>query len=112
MAIVIDRDQLIKTKTGFKFEGFNFNNTQVSFFIIEAKSGQGAKLHYHPYEEIFINLEGNATFTIGDEEFEVSAGQVVIAPANIPHKFINSGNTILKQIDIHPINAMVQVDLE
>ncbi len=58
-------------------------------------------MHYHPYEEVFITLEGKATFTIGDETVEKEAGQIVIAPANVPHKFVNTGKGILKQVDIH-----------
>ena len=103
---------LKRTSTGWKFEGFNFSDTNISFFIIEAEPGKGAKLHKHPYEEVFIHLEGKATFTIGDEIIEAEPGEIVIAPANVPHKFVNTGNTILKQIDIHPVSKMVQFDLE
>jgi mannose-6-phosphate isomerase-like protein (cupin superfamily) len=45
--------------------------------------------------------QGQATFTVGSETIEVQAGQIVIGPANIPHKFINSGTGILRQVDIH-----------
>ena len=112
MAVIIKKDELFRTKTGWKFEGMNFNNTNVSFFIIEAKEGEGARLHCHPYEEVFITLEGKATFTIGDEVIEKEAGQIVIAPANIPHKFVNTGKGILKQVDIHPVSKIIQHNLE
>ena len=112
MAIIINKDELQRTGTGWKFEGINFNDANISFFIIEALPGKGAKLHQHPYEEIFINLEGTATFTIGDETIKVEAGQVVIAPANVPHKFVNSGESILRQVDIHPVTKMVQTNFE
>jgi mannose-6-phosphate isomerase-like protein (cupin superfamily) len=58
-------------------------------------------MHQHPYKEIFITLEGSATFTIGGNTLEVHAGQVIIASANVPHGFINSGEGRLKQVDIH-----------
>lgn len=112
MVQIVNKDELIRTGTGWKFEGDNFNQTNVSFFIIEASPGKGAKLHYHPYEETFINLEGKATFTIGDETIEVEQGKIIVAPANVPHKFVNSGNGILRQIDIHPVKKMIQFDLE
>ncbi len=112
MALVIKKDDLPGTNTGRKFEGFNFDNSQVSFFIIEAAPGKGAKLHKHPYEEVFINLEGEATFTIGDESIIVNTGEIVVAPPNVPHKFINSGEGILRQVDIHPASKMVQFNLE
>lgn len=112
MALIVNKDQLYKTSTGWKFEGYKFNEANASFFIIEAEPGKGAKLHVHPYEEIFIHLEGKATFTIGDEIIEAEEGEIIIAPANVPHKFINTGQGILRQIDIHPVTKMVQTDLE
>ena len=112
MALIISKDQLQRTGTGWKFEGSNFTGTDVSFFIIEAAPGKGAKLHQHPYEEIFINLEGKATFTVGNEKMEIEAGNVVIVPPNTPHKFVNTGDGILRQVDIHPVKQMIQTNLE
>lgn len=112
MATIINKDQLQRTGTGWKFEGVNFMGTDVSFFIIEAEPGKGAKLHQHPYEEVFINLEGKATFTVGNETIEIEAGNIVIVPPNTPHKFINSGDGILRQVDIHPVKQMIQTNLE
>jgi mannose-6-phosphate isomerase-like protein (cupin superfamily) len=65
-------------------------------------------LHTHPYEEVFVTLEGEATFTVGDETIEVSAGQIVVAPAGVPHKFVNSGTGPLRQVDIHPSGRIRQ----
>src|SRR5262245_58458775 len=112
MVKIIDRDQLQRTGTGWKFEGYNFSDSNVSFFIIEAAPGKGSKLHIHPYEEIFIHLEGRGIYTIGDEVIEVEEGKIIIAPANVPHKFVNSGEGVLRQLDIHPVAKMIQTDLE
>lgn len=112
MALIIKKDQLQRTGTGWKFEGFNFTDTNISFFIIEAEPGKGAKLHQHPYEEIFINLEGKGMFTIGNETMEIEAGKIVIVPANTPHKFVNTGEGVLRQVDIHPVKTMIQTNLE
>ena len=30
-----------------------------------------------------------------------SPGQILIAPANVPHKFVNTGDGPLRQLDIH-----------
>ena len=45
--------------------------------------------------------EGVATFTVGSATLEAHAGQVIIVPADIPHKFMNASDKQLKQIDIH-----------
>ena len=76
-----------------------------------ARPVAGAVLHTHPYEEVFVTLEGEATFTVGEETIEVSAGQIVVAPAGVPHKFVNSGSGSLRQVDIHPSGRIRQVNI-
>ena len=58
-------------------------------------------MHKHPYKEIFIIQEGVATFTVGSTTLEAKAGQIIIVPADVPHKFMNLSDQPLKQIDIH-----------
>jgi mannose-6-phosphate isomerase-like protein (cupin superfamily) len=101
MTQIIAKEALVVDGFGREFEGYRYDSTNVSFIIVEAKPGEGPKLHSHPYEEVFIVQEGQATFTVGSDTIEVRAGQIVIGPANIPHKFINSGTGILRQVDIH-----------
>jgi mannose-6-phosphate isomerase-like protein (cupin superfamily) len=64
-------------------------------------SGGKVRLHKHPYKEIFIIQEGLAIFTVDSAILEARAGQVIIVPAEIPHKFMNASGTQLQQIDIH-----------
>lgn len=46
-------------------------------------------------------LEGQATFRLGDEERVLQAGEVAVAPPGVPHRFVNSGDGRLLQVDIH-----------
>ena len=73
----------------------------VCVIFVDAPPGRGPSLHKHPYEEVFIVQEGEATFVAGDEERHARAGDVVIVPADTPHAFKNSGDGPLRQIDIH-----------
>jgi mannose-6-phosphate isomerase-like protein (cupin superfamily) len=73
----------------------------VSIILVDARPGRGPALHQHAYEEVFIVEEGRATFTAGDEEREVSAGDIVVVPPNTPHRFVNSGDGPLRQVAIH-----------
>ena len=79
-----------------------------SAYVVVAKPGQGPPLHKHPYVEVAFTIEGNATITVGDETREVKAGAVVVIPANTPHRFVNSGETTLRQIDIHASPRFIQ----
>ena len=92
-----------------RFEGLDYGGVDVSFSWWSARP---AVRHTHPYEKVFVTLEGEATFTVGEDTREVSAGhQIVVAPANVPHKFVNSGNGPLRQVDIHPSGRIEQVDM-
>ena len=56
--------------------------------------------------------EGNVTFTAGDEKIEARGGQVVVVPAGVPHKFVNSGTGQPRRVDIHASERVVTVWLE
>jgi mannose-6-phosphate isomerase-like protein (cupin superfamily) len=68
-------------------------------------------LHTDPYEEIFVMLEGDATYTVGDATIEARAVQILVAPAGVPYKFVNSGTGQLRQVDIHPSARVLQTDI-
>jgi quercetin dioxygenase-like cupin family protein len=77
------------------------HGVDVTVLVVDAEPGRGAALHRHPYAEIFIVQEGQATFTVAGVERVVGAGEVVIAGAGEPHAFVSSGSGNLRQIDIH-----------
>jgi mannose-6-phosphate isomerase-like protein (cupin superfamily) len=108
---VMAREELPHGGISHKFEGYRYGEVGVSFFLVESPPGGGAVLHTHPYEEIFLTLEGEATFTVGDATIEVGAGQIVVAPAGVPHKFVNSGEGPLRQVDIHPSERIRQENI-
>jgi mannose-6-phosphate isomerase-like protein (cupin superfamily) len=76
--------------------------------------GGTIRLHKHPYPcgEIFIIQEGLATFTVGSVTLEANTGQVIIVPADVPHRFMNVSDKQLKQIDIHVSKQFVTHWLE
>ena len=82
-----------------------------SAYIVTAKPGKGPPLHKHPYVEVAFTIEGCATITVGDDSREVKAGGIVVIPADKPHRFVNSGDTILRQIDVHASPTFIQTNL-
>jgi quercetin dioxygenase-like cupin family protein len=100
------------------FQGMSFEfvgekeGAPISAYIVNAKPGQGPSLHTHPYVEVIFMLEGCAKLTIGEETREVNAGAIAVVPANTPHRFVNSGETVLRQIDIHASPKFIQTNLE
>jgi mannose-6-phosphate isomerase-like protein (cupin superfamily) len=109
---VLDRQALPFDGTTYAFEGFHYPKTEVSFLWVDMPPGGRVRLHKHPYQEVFIVQEGSALFTVGSSEIRAQAGQIILAPADIPHKFVNIGDTILKQIDIHTSRQFITTWLE
>jgi mannose-6-phosphate isomerase-like protein (cupin superfamily) len=106
MTRIIDKTDLAHGETSYEFEGHQ-HEAGVSFIVVLAPPGSGPKLHKHPYEEVFVVQEGSATFTAGEEVIEARGGQVVVVPAGVPHKFVNSGAGRLRQINIHASERFV-----
>jgi quercetin dioxygenase-like cupin family protein len=99
--IIVDRDDLPTSGSTSELEGYLYGDVEVSLILVEMQPGEEVRLHKHPYREIFIIEVGKATYTVGASTLEAQAGQIIIAPADTPHKFVNNGDGILRQVDIH-----------
>lgn len=106
----INLEQLPFAGMSHEFVG-ETHGAPISAYIVHAKPGQGPPLHTHPYVEVAFTLEGCATITVGDEQRDVKAGGIVVIPANTPHRFVNSGDVTLRQIDIHASPQFIQKNL-
>ena len=95
-----------------EFQGVQHGGARVSIILVDVPPGGGPKLHRHPYEEVFIVQEGRASYTVGTETLDAHAGQMVIVPAGTPHKFTNSGDCPLRQVDIHVSERFITEWLE
>lgn len=98
---LINKQDLPRDGDTFELEGYRYGGANVCIILIEMPPGDGPRLHSHPYEEVFIVQEGQATYTVGAETLEIKAGQIVVVSAGMPHKFVNSGSGPLRQVDIH-----------
>lgn len=73
--------------------------------------GEGPRLHVHPYDEVFIVVAGNARFFVGDTVIDATAGDIVLGPAGVPHRFENLGPGRLQTIDVHHSPKWLQADI-
>jgi len=55
----------------------------VSLFAFDA--GQELSEHSAPFDALVQVIEGAATITLAAQAFKVSAGELILMPANIPH---------------------------
>lgn len=111
MAEVVNWSELPLDGGSREFEGY-LHGSDVSLILVEALPGRGPRLHKHPYEEIFVVQEGRATFTVGEDTVVATGGRILVAPAGVPHKFVNSGDGLLRQVDIHANDRFITEWLE
>ncbi|HWS51346.1 MAG TPA: cupin domain-containing protein [Microbacterium sp.] len=97
---------------GGDFEGFA-HGSEVSFFLerIE-REGAGPRLHRHPYSETFVIRTGAARFTVADEQVIATAGQILVVPALVAHRFAVVGSDVYEAIHIHASERFITEWLE
>ena len=61
--------------------------------------GTGLPLHSHNVEESVLVLEGEAVAEIGDQRFDLVAGDATWVPAGVPHRFVNRGEGTMRIFD-------------
>jgi quercetin dioxygenase-like cupin family protein len=108
---VIQNDDLRNANNSLEFEGAEHGDVGVSFFLVDAAPGRGPSLHRHDYAEVFIMLDGHATFRGPQGEVDVGAGEVVVVPPGEPHGFTASGDGS-RQVNIHASPRFVTEWLE
>jgi mannose-6-phosphate isomerase-like protein (cupin superfamily) len=73
-----------------------------NFGIIEIAAGRVLEEHVHADEDdAFYILEGELTFTFGDEEAPAPPGTFVLVPPGVEHGFRNDGSAPVRMLNIH-----------
>ena len=98
--------------SSYNFVGADHADVGVSIYLIEAQPGRGAPLHIHEYDEIVIIQEGHSRLVVGNEIREVGPGDILVVKARTPHGFINIGEGMLKQVDVHLNPTFKQQNVE
>ncbi len=88
------------------FQGVE-HEANVSFFIVQFKSGHGPRKHRHPYEETFIILDGEIEAVIDGETHSIGSGKIVVIPAETWHEFRNCSEKTLLMVNLHPVPKMI-----
>ena len=84
-----------------ELEGTHYGGVPASLIFFDGPPGSGPRLHSHPYAELFVVQEGEATFVVGDDLVTATPGQILIAPAGVHHRFTNTGSGPFRSLDIH-----------
>ncbi|WP_051834011.1 cupin domain-containing protein [Streptomyces sp. NRRL S-646] len=79
----------------------------VSAFIVDVATDAGPPRHTHPYEEIFVIVEGTVRLEAGGETVDATPDDICVVPAGMPHKFANLGPGRARMVNIHAAKDIV-----
>ena len=100
--IVLDAPADLATETASQlFLGRDHGGVAVSFFLNHTAPGGGVRAHRHPYPEVFVVHDGEATFSVDGVDYPGRGGHVIVVPAGAAHGFRNTGAGTLEMTSIH-----------
>jgi mannose-6-phosphate isomerase-like protein (cupin superfamily) len=65
---------------------------------VDVKPGACQKLHQHEPEQVYVIVTGTGRMTVGDEEGDVTAGDLVFVPPKTIHGITNTGSDLLSYV--------------
>jgi mannose-6-phosphate isomerase-like protein (cupin superfamily) len=89
------------------FDGSQNGNLSSSAFIVDVAPGTGPKRHKHPYDEIFIIIEGTVRLEADGETVDATPDEICVVPAGVPHAFTNLGPGRARLVNIHAAAQVV-----
>jgi quercetin dioxygenase-like cupin family protein len=99
-------DPTMRVKANFPFYvGTGTKNTAVVYFELEP--GYRLGTHTDSAEEILLILQGTAEVSLGDEQGRLSAGEMAVVPAMVPHGLRNVGDDTVRVVGFFSSNVVV-----
>ncbi len=90
-------DPTMRVRANFPFSAAaGTKNTAVVYFELEPSHRLGT--HTDSAEEILLILEGEAEVSVGDEQGRLSAGEMAVVPAMVPHGLRNVGEETVRVV--------------
>jgi quercetin dioxygenase-like cupin family protein len=99
-------DPTMRVKVNFPFFlGTGTKSTAVVYFEIEP--GYRLGTHTDSAEEILLILEGEVEVSLEDEQGRLSAGEMALVPAMVPHGLRNVGDETVRVVGFFSSNVVV-----
>ncbi len=106
MEVWYENDPTMRLRVNFPFfVGTGTKSTAVVYFEIEP--GHRLGTHTDSAEEILLILEGEAEVSLGDEQGRLSAGEMTLVPAMVPHSLSNVGDDTLRVVGFFSSNVVM-----
>ncbi|HEU4642569.1 MAG TPA: cupin domain-containing protein [Gemmatimonadaceae bacterium] len=108
----IRQEELPFRGSSHNFVGADNGDVGVSVFLFNGQPGSGPGPHRHPYDEVQFIREGRGRYVVNGEEFEASAGDILVIKAGEVHSFKCIGDGPLVQLDVHLSPRFIQENLQ
>ncbi len=106
MEVWYENDPTMRLKVNFPFfVGTGTKSTAIVYFEIEP--GHRLGTHTDSAEEILLILEGEAEVSLGNEQGQISAGEMALVPAMVPHGMRNVGEETVRVVGFFSSNVVV-----
>ena len=106
MEVWYEDDPTMRVRVNFPFYvGTGTKNTAVVYFEIEP--GHRLGTHTDSAEEILLVLDGTAEVSLGDEQGQISAREMAVVPAMVPHGLRNVGDETARFVGFFSSNVVV-----
>src|SRR5215207_8388902 len=101
-----ENDPTMRVKVNFPLSAATGSkNTAVAYF--EIQPGHRLGTHTDSAEEILLILGGEAEVSVGDEQGQLSAGEIVLVPAMVPHSMRNVGDETVRVVGFLPSSTVM-----
>jgi quercetin dioxygenase-like cupin family protein len=77
-----------------------FGGTDALVVMNELRPGMEVRLHSHPEEQIALVLSGRVSFQVGDEHYEIGAGEGILIPSGVVHAGTAIGEQVAVNLDV------------
>ena len=92
-----ESDPTMRFKIAVPFNAETGNkDSAVGYFEVEP--GNALPTHTDSAEEILLCLEGRVKVTLGNERSQISAGEMALVPAMVPHALRNGGTETVRVV--------------
>lgn len=90
-----------------KVSGKDTNGDFALFEQTGLSPGRGVPLHIHPaQDELFRILDGEYHFQVGDEKYQLKAGDAIFLPRNVAHAWIQVSQTGKTLVLVQPAGKL------
>ena len=92
-----ENDPTMRAKASFPFSAATGTKSTAGVYF-EVEPGHRLGTHTDSAEEILLLLGGTAEVSVGDEQGQVSAGEMALVPAMVPHSVRNVGDETVRVV--------------